>query len=386
MNIIINLIRIITNNLFVFFLFFIPRYKNIDKKLLLIKLEGIGDFIIFIPALMRYKIMFPEYKITLLVDNKTNYQIAKRYEKEILDEIILLDSKKFSKSLFHRFFISKFLYKSNYDATIYQTYYRRKIGDFLVKIAKSKEKISFAGLSIERFKDFSSSNMYTKLIYIPKEIHNEFYRHKYFIEKISNKKFDNFITAFPIKESDIINAKELLSQYKIDNNFVTIFPGAGRSVSKWPPEKFAKVIEYIMSKSIKIVILGSKTEETIIKKIMESVSPQKAKDVIDLSGKTDIFITAGIIKLSKFYFGNDSGPTHLSEAIGAMTICPLGLGHFKEFYPSEDTEKTRVVNIKDMSCLNDQYACAKGLGREDPAPCVKNISVEAVLEEINKII
>jgi len=375
------------NNFFIFILFFIKRKDEEQKKLLLIKLEGLGDFIIFIPSLIKYKEIFPNHKITLLVDNKINYQIALRYKNKVIDDIILFDAKKFSKNIFYRFTLSKRLYKLNFDITINPIYYRRKISDFIVRATKSKERISFAGYEVEKLGKFPVLKPYTALIYVPIKVSNEFYRHKFLIEQLAHKTFSDYATTFPLKGSDIINAKKILSEYKIiENTFVVIFPGAGRDVSKWPTDRFAKITEYLTQNKIKVIICGSEMEKKIAKQIIELVDPKKRMLIVDLTAKTDVFTTAGIIKLAKFYIGNDSGPTHLSEAIGATSICPLGLGHFMEFFPSQNTAKNIIVSAKNMNCLNDWYACANDLAHGSPAPCVSNITAESVIAEIKKLI
>lgn len=387
MTILLDILRPIINMFFVFLMFFVARKKEITKKILIIKLEGLGDFIVFMPSLIRYKKVYPDYKVTLLVDNVINYNIAKRYDDDSIDDVILFDAKKFSKNIFYRFKMSKQLYISNFDITINPLYYRRKISDFIVKIAKSKERITFAGYEIEKGGKVDSSDVYTKLIHVPKEIFNEFYRHKYFIEQLNKTTYTDYSLTFPLQETDINNAKKVLSEYNINQDaFIALFPGAGRAVSKWEPEKFAKVIDYVTEHNFQVVICGSKMEKSIAQKIIMSVDEKKRSHVTDLTDKTDIFTTAGIIKLAKFYLGNDSGPTHTAEAIGQTIICPLGLGHFKEFYPSLDIPTNIIVSAKNMDCLNDLYACAKNLPPGSPAPCVSNITVEQILVEIKKLL
>lgn len=383
----IDIARPIINSFFIFLMFFVPRNKEKQKKILIIKLEGLGDFIVFIPSLLKYKEIYPHHKITLLVDNSINHQIAKRYHPELIDELILLDAKKFSKNIFYRFSVSKQLYALNFDITINPLYYRRKISDFLVTIAKSRERITFAGYEIEHNDTLPTPNEYTRFISVPSTITNEFYRHKYFIQELANKKYENYSLHFPLQDEDLTNAKKILKEYSIEENkYVVIFPGAGRSVSKWEPEKFAAVANFLIENTYKVIICGSSMEKEIAEKIIHNVKSNNKANIINLISKTNVFTTAAIIKLAKFYVGNDSGPTHTAESIKQTIICPLGLGHFREFYPSEDTPKNIIVAAKNMNCLNDLYACAKDLPPGRAAPCVSNITVEQILDEVKKLI
>lgn len=386
MNLVTDTIRPIINTTFRVLFSFLPRKENQKKKLLVIKLEGLGDFIIFLPSLINYKKIFPDHTLTLLVDSTINYQIAKRYEGEIIDSIILLDSKKFSKNIFFRFTFAKLLYTSNFDITINPIYYRRKISDFLVRITASKMRIGFAGYEIEkRKKNFNTSKIYTDIISVPPSITNEFYRHKHLVETLYSHSVENYHPIFPMQESDRVAATTLLGTLGLSpHKYVAIFPGAGRAVSKWPPENFAKIIDYLQDKNIATVICGSAMEKLIAEKILDNVTPVYKSKIINLTGNTDIFTTAGIIQLSQLYVGNDSGPTHLAEAVGATIICPLGLGHFREFYPSEDTGKNIIIKANGLDCLNDAYACALHIDPSLPAPCVKAITPEQVLMEVKR--
>ena len=90
-------------------------------------------------------------------------------------------------------------------------------------------------------------NAYPKLV----EVINEILRFegalRYVMPQHLNSA-DNFIAALD-------NAKKILQEYSVEeNNYVVIFPGAGRSVSKWEPEKFEEVADFLVKNNYKVII------------------------------------------------------------------------------------------------------------------------------------
>ena len=104
---------------------------------------------------------------------------------------------------------------------------------------------------------------------------------------------------------------------------------------------------------------------------------------VNLAGKTDLSMMILLLKNSKCYFGSDTGITHIAAAIQVPALCLLGGGHFRRFFPYGDLAKNKIVFDTTMKCENDNWLCARSLGKDESAPCIKNIDVENVKKEID---
>ena len=126
-------------------------------------------------------------------------------------------------------------------------------------------------------------------------------------------------------------------------------------------------------------------DEVCAKKILEQVnSPDRITNYV---GKTTIPEMVSIISKASFVLGNDSAAVHIASATNVPSIAILSGTHYKRFlpYPSNVNLKysPRVV-INKMNCFNCDYHCI--FPDEEPFECIKRISVEAVEEEVRKMI
>jgi ADP-heptose:LPS heptosyltransferase len=380
-----HFIRLGINYIIQSLLFCVPR-KDLQKAVLVIKIDALGDFVIFVPSLVRYRSVFPEKKITLLVSSRINKEIASRLIGSYVDEILLIDDKRFAKNFFYRLLFSLKLYREHFETVIYPVYFRRFIGDFLTKVVKANHVIGFAGYRIQEDDDRSFSDHYTTLITLPPEITNEFYKHKYLLEQLSpNTIFDAYEPFFPLQKEDKENAQKLLRTHGVPSTYAVVFPGSGSPIRNWPVEKFKEIIEHLHTLDTHVVLCGSKEESLIAKKIISLF--ENTSSITDLSGSTSsIFQLAAIIEQSKLYIGGDTGPTHISAAVGAPTVCLMGGGVFMEFFPYGNLDKNRVVYDKSMTCMNDNWKCSENNPFGAPAPCIENIKPKDVINEINSLL
>lgn len=372
-----KIIKKIIFKLLEFELLFHKKNRSGKKRLLLIRIDAIGDFIIFSPMIKYYKKLFPNHSITLMI-NKLNEGLVKQYDNYV-DEIIIFDREKYRKNpfLIRELFIK--VKKGNFDIAIYPAFSREMIGDLLVKISNAGKKIGFNGeLSNISKKELEKNNKYyTKLIEPTPGILIETERNREFIEALGLKP-ENHTPLFIPNDNDENQARIILNKNDIAENdkFIVIAPGSGPG-KRWPIEKFIKTINWLaQNKKIKIVICGGKNEEHLARQIENNVNCS----VANIAGQTSLPVLASILKKSCLYFGNDTGAVHLAAAVNTPTICIMGGRHFGRFFPYGDLNKNRIVFHK-MPCFNCNWTC-----KYDRIKCVEHISTEQVIDEINKII
>jgi ADP-heptose:LPS heptosyltransferase len=99
--------------------------------------------------------------------------------------------------------------------------------------------------------------------------------------------------------------------------YVIFIPGgsAHRLDKRWPVEKFGELGKLLYAKGFDIVIIGGPQESALARQIQRDVG--KARD---LTGRTDFARVAVIAAKAALVVGNDTGPLHLAAATGAPTI------------------------------------------------------------------
>ncbi|AZS22246.1 MULTISPECIES: glycosyltransferase family 9 protein [unclassified Caulobacter] len=99
--------------------------------------------------------------------------------------------------------------------------------------------------------------------------------------------------------------------------YVLFIPGgsAHRLEKRWPVENYAQLGSLLKAKGLDIVIIGGPQESAMARQIQKAVGGAR-----DLTGRTDFAQLAVLGAKAALAVGNDTGPTHLLAAAGAPTI------------------------------------------------------------------
>jgi len=99
--------------------------------------------------------------------------------------------------------------------------------------------------------------------------------------------------------------------------FVMLIPGgsAHRLDKRWPAERFGELAKRLNARGYDIVIIGGLQEGPVARQIQKHVGTAR-----DLTGRTDFASIAAMGAKAALVVGNDTGPLHLAAATGAPTI------------------------------------------------------------------
>jgi ADP-heptose:LPS heptosyltransferase len=99
--------------------------------------------------------------------------------------------------------------------------------------------------------------------------------------------------------------------------YVLLVPGgsAHRPEKRWPVESYAQLAALLKARGLDIIIIGGPQESAMARQIQKAVGQAR-----DLTGRTDFAQLAVLGAKAALTVGNDTGPTHLLAAAGAPTI------------------------------------------------------------------
>ncbi len=115
------------------------------------------------------------------------------------------------------------------------------------------------------------------------------------------------------------------TRYHIQENdiLICILPGGGASWGTqakyryWPFSYFGKLADTLIEHTqAKVFIIGSSSEKKLCAEVIQNMK----NPVIDLSGQTTLHQLGTLMKRCHFVIGSESGPLHLSTALGCITI------------------------------------------------------------------
>lgn len=349
--------------------------KRIKKDILIIRIDGIGDFFIWLNTLEYYKKIYWDRKFTLICLEQVK-EVAEKVK--FFEEIICINKNDFYKNYKYRYKILKKLSKMEFDLILSPTYSREFFClDWLVHFIKAKEKIGFVGdnVNIKKVLHNFSNKWYTHLISTSNKNLTELERNYEFLESIS-------LTKIGIELNSILNIDK---KERIKGKYCIFFLGSSEVKKNWDVENYVEIAKYI-PEDYKIVLSGGKSEIELGDKFLKIYKNNHR--IINLIGKTNLLETFFLIKYSKFILGNDTACIHMAVVAQTKSICILGGGQYGRFLPyNENLLKNknflpRIINYK-LDCYNCNWNCKYKL---DNWPCISRINVEMVRKKVNELL
>jgi ADP-heptose:LPS heptosyltransferase len=100
---------------------------------------------------------------------------------------------------------------------------------------------------------------------------------------------------------------------------IAIHPGAGNTNKQWPAAHFGTLIDLLaQARDCRIVLVGGEDEADIAAAIL--TEKRRTRCVGSAVGQTDMAQLAALIASCDLFIGNDSGPHHLAACLGIPTI------------------------------------------------------------------
>ncbi len=304
------------------------RKANIkEKSLAIIRVDAIGDYILFRDFLPLLKVsnQYKDYKITL-IGNEVWKVLAEVLDSEYVDDFIFLDRNKFYREYSYRFMMLRKLSSVGFDIVLNPMYSREYyISESITKSLSAHEKIACEGdhSNISAHDKKKADSFYTRLFLNRKEVMFEFYRNQEFFEQLLGK---------PLSIHLSIDKRKLpVFNQILPSHFIVLFLGASRSYRKWSPKNFAEVAIFLKQKyHYEIVICGAPSDieqAQLFKKFFKH-------DYVDLVGKTTLLELMTVIQQSQFLISNETSAVHFAVALGVSKVFVLYNGrHFGRFTP-----------------------------------------------------
>lgn len=335
----------------------------------LIRLDAIGDFILWLQTAKYYRQIYSDKKITLICNDKY-LTLAK--EITIFNHVIGINIDRYRSRDFNYFWkITKQINQQQYEIAICDMYSRvLDTSDLMIYSVNAKQKIGFMGdLANTTPKQRKlSDKWYTRLIKINDNIEFEINKNFAFIEQLAPNVKLRFINIL-----DLMDKVESCNHIDID---IVINLGASVISKTWGVNNFAQLINSL-SNSINITLLGSNAEQDLFRQLQ----PFLARKVNNLIGQTSLSETVNIIAHAKLFIGNDSSTSHIAVAVNTPSICILGGGHFGRFMPYDIQQKWNWPHMvyQQMDCFNCNWQCVYPLENHQTWRCISRIPVERVI-------
>lgn len=349
-------------------------------KILILALSGIGDALMFTPALTLLRKELPAAEIDALVMING---VKEMYEgNENINNVIYFDfikegffsSLKFISSIRGKYDLSINVYPSNrkeYNVINYLTGAGKRAG---VKYLK-KDKQNFGFLNNIRVDENEA-------------VHNVQTNIK-LIEKILNKSFNEEpLLEFPLSEPDLSFAKDYLKNINIsENDFVIGFhPGCATLKNhinrRWEPGKFASLAKLLIEKdNARILIFGGPEEDAL----KENISAQINSPHAFVIKTKNLTASAAVMKRCDIFVTNDSSLMHIASALSLKVAAIIGPTNRFFIHPWKTDYRIVSLNLSCSPCFFYSPRPLKCYRDDVLFKCIKEIDVDLVYEAVKEL-
>jgi len=369
-------------------IFFLPLYHKKNqfpqdvRKILVLRVDHIGDVIMSTGIYRHLKKKFPESKVSVLTGIWGKEIIENN---PYIDEIIVHNCPWWKRirgeeAGYLKWLIKelpeviKKIKKKSFDIGIDLRGDFRHILFFLF-LGRVKYKISYnrsgGEYLLERAVDYDISM-------------HEIEKNFKLLEEIGIKNL-----PFPDKQPEIFLREEekekvesFLNKNKISEGTlkVVLHAGAGNKLRMWEEENFVHLIKKISEKYNTVFFLIGGSEE---KKMYEEIIRKSSGNVYNLAEKLNIRDTAALIEKSSIFIGNDSSMGHLASCFDTPSIILFGPTNPERCKPYNKNLKVIYHKFPCSPCLQIKCKITKSKINSE---CMSKIKVEEVMDIFAKMV
>ncbi len=354
------------------------RRRPSGNKVLVVKLDAIGDFVIWLDSAKEYRRLFPSPQWELyLLGNQAWTSLAE--EVHLFDEVWSLDRGRFFWQPCYRSRLIGRIRRAGFFRVITPTYSREFLfGDAIIGTCGAEERIGSQGNysnilpMIKRLSD----RWYTRLIPTSPANRTEYERNADFVRGLGSEGFRAAISRLP--------PCELPSEFTLSQYFV-VFPGANVSGRRWPPGRFLELAGRIhVQTGWPCVVCGGPEDRQLWEKLLVN----SHVPIFNWAGKTSLPQLVAIISRASLLVGNESGAIHIAAAVSTPSVCIAGGGHFGRFVPynMKEAESEPKIVAEKMACFQCNWHCQHEVKDGVPFPCIQRVTVDLVWGEVSKLL
>lgn len=359
----------------------IARHWPIAKRrrgVLVVRMDGIGDMVLFRRALDRYAELFGVERSDITV-------LGCRSWASIKDEVFagyrvhVIDEHAFARFPLYRFKVSMWVRRLAPAVAVCDSFFRRPLmADSLVLASGAPRQVVSLPHISERTRPLFTYylSQATDIINTGLYPTHESVRHARFVSALAGR---------PIAAEPPRIAWRDGSNPAAGGAYVVLNPGSNEPGRRWPIASYAAIAKRLRAAGRRVVLVGAAEEKTPSSAL---AAFRQDSGVVDLIGRTSLPELMDVMKGAAAVLSNDSGPAHLAIALGTPTVVVVGGGHFGSFFPYPEGVRpgnARFV-FQEMECYHCFWNCHKRQTKYDVFPCISAIDEDRVWRELDGLL
>jgi ADP-heptose:LPS heptosyltransferase len=342
----------------------------LPSKILVIKIERIGDLVLSMPTARILKNNYPDSKVTLLVSFGMEDLVC---ADPCLDNIIVYEPQGKHKGLFGKIKLIKELRSEDFDLVLDLT-----TRDFFTLPAALT---FFSGAKLTVGLDNLGRGFLFNIRVKPQK------EPRYYCREVADILSPLGIIPLDkelIPKIYILEKKAGLLEQRFkdlginkNNRLVIIHCGGYYSQQRWKPKGFAAVADHLSAKySLLVFFVGSGQDQQSVEDILSLCLDKKNK--FNLAGKLRLGEMAALMARASIFVGSSSGPSHLAYALDVPTVTILGSTVARRWV---NPGPKNIALQADLDCVPCYGVCQK-----EEVECINVIDQEQVIRAADSLI
>jgi ADP-heptose:LPS heptosyltransferase len=360
----------------------IDRSRLNHQRIALVKLDGIGDFVLSTTFLHLFRNQLPDADVTLFC-RKPVGEIARQQFPEWT--VVELPARRSPIKMIYFDGAARRLLKSQplFDLLLDLRAYRDMGDSATASWIPARTKLTLKNShpqSLSWVVCPAEERIYDRLLPLPDHqdsgVARDIQNHRFFAEFLFPAPADcqSALPKLAVSQSE----KKALAQRffpKLDNSFLLVCPGASSSIREYPVKSLAVAILQALEKQpMPVVIAGAKSDARTILPLVKEL--QSVTSLVNLSGQLDLAQHISLISLSRIVLSMETSHAHIAGALGIPAIVIIGGGHYGIFAPWGESQMFRWLTHPlpcfgcHWSCIYDRPLCIQDI---PPAQIAKNL-------------
>ncbi len=347
-------------------------------KILIVKLHALGDLVIATPAIRRLREGFPKARIDLLTTNWTAPAIVGNPH---VDKLITVDNGLFFApgltTAVPTLKLIKRIRRERYDAAV--LFHQHEMIDRFVAACGIRMRFRFSDNNDARSVNLDEKRHSADTAYELAEMAVAGLGG----ESTSEPEFNNLKYEWHVSDEEREIADNTIQFYDLKHKaFIVIFPGGGvnpnnqAELKRWGAGNFAQLMDRINGEwKIPVVLMGAPSDIPVSRLVFNNTIAGK----FDFTGKYNLRTVAALVKRSVLAISNDSGPLHVSAAVGTPVVGIFGPTGASVKLPPGAANRAASSQLpcspcyfgSFKGCIFNRFRCMEELSVEDVFKVVK---------------
>lgn len=157
---------------------------------------------------------------------------------------------------------------------------------------------------------------------------------------------------------------------------IGVHASGGREIKQWEPARFAAVARRLaVEHGATIVLTGAAADRPLVEQVKAGLPGGR---IVDVTGEPDLLALAAILERIDLLITGDTGPMHLANAVGTPVVAVFGPSDPRRYAPAGSRDRVVRIDLPCAPCNRIRLPPARCVGHVPD--CLAGVTAERVFE------